>query len=63
MVEAQDEKSTAEVDRLIPHFEEIFAIAVREGYLFPQAAGSESDTGCPYHGRAANHELRNYEGF
>ncbi|XP_058005236.1 uncharacterized protein LOC131180938 [Hevea brasiliensis] len=63
MIEPQDENSILEVDRLIPHFEKIFAMAVREGYLCPQTSGSESDTGCPYHVGATDHELQNCEEF
>ncbi|KAJ9178669.1 hypothetical protein P3X46_010536 [Hevea brasiliensis] len=63
MIEYEEEGSTPEVDKLVPHFEEIFAIAMREGYLCPQVAGFEESTGCPYHGRAADHELRDCEGF
>jgi len=54
---------TPEVDELIPHFEEIFAVAMKEGYLCPQVSGSVKDTGCPYHGGATDHELRGCEGF
>ncbi|KAJ9153367.1 hypothetical protein P3X46_026814 [Hevea brasiliensis] len=63
MIESDGESSTPEVDELIPHFEEIFAMAMREGYLCPQVSGSEKGTGCPYHGGAADHELRDCEGF
>ncbi|XP_058002272.1 uncharacterized protein LOC131179444 [Hevea brasiliensis] len=38
----------------------------REGYLCPQGSGSGSNqhnSGCPYHGGAANHELHNCDEF
>ncbi|KAJ9184401.1 hypothetical protein P3X46_004131 [Hevea brasiliensis] len=57
MIESNGERSAPEVDKLIPHFEEIFKMAVREGYLHPQASEHEVETGCPYHGGAAGHEL------
>ncbi|KAJ9189093.1 hypothetical protein P3X46_000424 [Hevea brasiliensis] len=38
-------------------------MAVREGYLHPQAPEPEVETGCPYHGGAAGHELQNCEEF
>ncbi len=66
VIEPSDERSILEVDQLIPHFKEIFAMAVREGYLCPQGSGSGSDqhnSGCPYHGGAADHELHNYDEF
>ncbi|KAJ9182555.1 hypothetical protein P3X46_006539 [Hevea brasiliensis] len=63
MIESEEEGSTPEVDKLVPHFEEIFAVAMREGYLCPEVAGFEESTGCPYHGGAADHELRDCEGF
>ncbi|KAJ9170030.1 hypothetical protein P3X46_018167 [Hevea brasiliensis] len=63
MIELGGEGSTLEVDQLIPHFGEILTMAVREGYLHPQITEPEDRTGCPYHGRAANHELQNCEEF
>jgi len=66
MIEPEEEGSVLEVDQLIPHFEEIFSIAVREGYLCPQEPRSGSDqhnSGCPYHGGAADHELDNCDEF
>ncbi|KAJ9182858.1 hypothetical protein P3X46_006805 [Hevea brasiliensis] len=61
MIESEREGSTPEVDQLIPHFGEIFRMAMREGYLHLQAPEPEDEAGCPYHGRAANHELQNCE--
>ncbi|KAJ9147619.1 hypothetical protein P3X46_029756 [Hevea brasiliensis] len=63
MIESDGERSTPEVDELIPHFEDIFAVAMKEGYLCPQASKSVEDTGCPYHGGAADHELQDCEEF
>ncbi|KAJ9178602.1 hypothetical protein P3X46_010473 [Hevea brasiliensis] len=63
MIEPEKEGSTLEVDKLVPYFKEIFAVAMREGYLCPQVTGSKEGTGCPYHGGAADHELRDCEGF
>ncbi|KAJ9145779.1 hypothetical protein P3X46_028121 [Hevea brasiliensis] len=63
MIESDEERSTPEIDELIPYFEEIFAVVIREGYLCPQVSGSVKNTGCPYHGEAADHELRDCEGF
>ncbi len=63
VIEFGDEKSTTEMDRLVPHFEEIFVMVVREGYLYTMVSGSERGTGYPYHGGAADHELRNCKGF
>ncbi|KAJ9190649.1 hypothetical protein P3X46_001829 [Hevea brasiliensis] len=63
MIESGRERSIPEVDELIPHFEGIFAMAVKEGYLCPQISGSIKNTGCPYHEGAADHELRDCEGF
>ncbi|KAJ9170559.1 hypothetical protein P3X46_018658 [Hevea brasiliensis] len=63
MIEPDGERLAPEVDELIPHFEGIFAMAVREGYLCPRISGSGKDTGCPYHGGATDHELRDCEGF
>jgi len=63
MIDSDGEGSTPEVDELIPHFEAIFMMAVREGYLYPQASESEDGAGCSYHGGAANHRLQNYEEF
>ncbi|KAJ9175350.1 hypothetical protein P3X46_013915 [Hevea brasiliensis] len=63
MIESDGEGSTPEVNKLVPYFKEIFAVAKREGYLCPQVTGLEEGTGCPYHGGAADHELRNCEGF
>jgi len=34
MTESEGEGSTPKVDELIPHFEEIFRMAVKEGYLY-----------------------------
>ncbi|XP_057999419.1 uncharacterized protein LOC131178473 [Hevea brasiliensis] len=62
----QDERSILEVNQLIPHFKEIFTIAVREGYLCPQGFGPRSDqynSGCLYHGGAADYELHNCDEF
>ncbi|KAJ9182298.1 hypothetical protein P3X46_006306 [Hevea brasiliensis] len=63
MIEPDGERLAPEVDELIPHFEGIFTVAVREGHLCPRISGSGKDTGCPYHGGAADHELRDCEGF
>ncbi|KAJ9168964.1 hypothetical protein P3X46_020437 [Hevea brasiliensis] len=63
MIEPDGEGSTLEVDKLVPYFKEIFAMVMREGYLCPQVTGLEEGTGCPYHGGAADHELRGCEGF
>ncbi|XP_058003644.1 uncharacterized mitochondrial protein AtMg00810-like [Hevea brasiliensis] len=60
MIEPDRERSTPEVDELIPHFEEIFAVARKEGYLCPQVSRSVEDTGCPYHGGATDHELQDW---
>ncbi len=43
VIESWDERSNLEVNQLIPHFKDIFAIAVREGYVCPQGSGSRSD--------------------
>ncbi|KAJ9174597.1 hypothetical protein P3X46_013232 [Hevea brasiliensis] len=63
MIESEEEGSTPKVDKLVPHFEEIFAVAMREDYLCPQVARFEESTGCPYHGGAADHDLQDCEGF
>ncbi|KAJ9135017.1 hypothetical protein P3X46_032241 [Hevea brasiliensis] len=59
MIDSEEEGSTLKVDQLIPHFEEIFTMAVREGYLYPQTPEFKDNAGCPYHRGAANHELQN----
>ncbi|KAJ9178655.1 hypothetical protein P3X46_010522 [Hevea brasiliensis] len=63
MIEFDREGLTPEVDKLVPYFKEIFVVAMREGYLCPQVTGVEECTGCPYHGGATDHELRDCEGF
>ncbi|KAJ9168203.1 hypothetical protein P3X46_019756 [Hevea brasiliensis] len=63
MIESDGERLAPEVDELTPHFEEIFAMAMMEGYLCPQVSESEKGTGCPYHGGVADHELQDCEGF
>ncbi|KAJ9184867.1 hypothetical protein P3X46_004552 [Hevea brasiliensis] len=63
MIKSEGEESTPEVDKLIPHFEEIFRMALKEGYLHPQTTKLEDGVGCSYHGRAANHELKKCEQF
>ncbi len=66
VIEPSDERSILEVNQLILYFNEIFAIAVSEGYVCPQGSGSGSDrhsSGCPYHGGTADHELQNCDEF
>ncbi|KAJ9187107.1 hypothetical protein P3X46_002603 [Hevea brasiliensis] len=63
MIEPDGERLAPEVDELVPHFEEILAMAMSEGYLCPQVSESGKGTGCPYHGRAGNHELQDCAGF
>ncbi|KAJ9167500.1 hypothetical protein P3X46_022148 [Hevea brasiliensis] len=63
MIESGGEGSTPEIDNLVPHFEAIFRMTVREGYLYPQAPEPEDGAGSSYHGGAANHQLRNCEEF
>ncbi len=59
MIDSEGEGSSLEVDQHIPHFEEIFTTAVREGYLHLQTTELKDNAGCRYHGRAADHELQN----
>ncbi|KAJ9140058.1 hypothetical protein P3X46_030745 [Hevea brasiliensis] len=49
MIEPDGERLAPAVEELIPHFEGIFAMAMREGYLYPQVSESEKGTGCSYH--------------
>ncbi|KAJ9134943.1 hypothetical protein P3X46_032179, partial [Hevea brasiliensis] len=63
MIETDGERPTPEVDKLVPLFEKIFAVTMREGYLSPQVTGSKESTGCPYHGGVTDHELRDCKGF
>ncbi|XP_057999335.1 uncharacterized protein LOC110668821 [Hevea brasiliensis] len=66
VIEPWNERSILEINQMIPNFNEIFAIAVKEGYVCPQGSGSGSDrhnSGCPYHGGTTGHELQNCDEF
>ncbi|KAJ9135084.1 hypothetical protein P3X46_032303 [Hevea brasiliensis] len=63
MTEPDEERVALEVDVLVPHFEEIFAMAMREGYFCPQVSESVKGMGCPYHGRAGDHKLQDCARF